>query len=134
MTLGSPLPDNNSTAKKSVDNCDQCGKKESIVGNRDSGAIPNIRQKKIATRKDADHEFFYMTLLSQIMTHKKQKQLIEIQADAEKLFKECKSKGVPFFDWNDWISTHIEITLEKLSNYKMNRLNNLAKRGQTKLL
>ena len=37
-------------------------------------------------RKDADQEFFQMSLISQIMTHVKQKQLIEMQAEQDKLF------------------------------------------------
>ena len=45
------------------------------------------KQRPTAQRKNADQEFFQMSLLSTIMTHKKQKQLIEMQADGEKLFK-----------------------------------------------
>ena len=70
-----------------------------------------------------------MTLLSHVMTHQKQKQLIEIQGDAEKLFKEVKEQGLPFFKWNDWIGNYIETSLIEYEQYKKNRLSNLALQG-----
>ena len=74
-----------------------------------------------------------MTLLSQIMNHKKQKQLIEMQTAGDKLFLQCKQKGIPFFKWNEWIATHIETSLANFEKYRKNRLANIFKRGETKL-
>lgn len=68
------------------------------------------------------------------MTHKKQKQLIEMQADAEKLFQMCKKSGKPFFQWNDWITNHIETSIRQYDEYRKNRLSKLAQRGQAKLI
>jgi len=90
--------------------------------------------RRLHGRKDADHEFFVMTLVSQIMTHKKQRQLIEMQADADKLFLKCKNSGQPFFKWHDWIGNHIETSLTQLAEFKKNRLAKIFSRGQTKLL
>ena len=75
-----------------------------------------------------------MTLLSQIMTHKKQKQLFELQSEADKLLRDCKSKCIPFFQWNEWIQKYIETWLAKFDAYKKQRLERLAKKGQSKLL
>ena len=75
-----------------------------------------------------------MTLLSHIMTHKKQKQLFELQSEADKLLKDCKSKGIPFFQWNEWIRKYIETWLANFDEYKRQRLNRLAKKGQNQLL
>ena len=58
-------------------------------------------------RKDADQEFFQMTLISQIMNHEKQKQLIEMQSHHEQLFKKCVATGQPFYTWHEWIANHI---------------------------
>ena len=54
--------------------------------------------------------------------------------DADKLFLLCKSKGLPFFKWNEWIAKHIETSLERAAEFKKNRLNNIVKQGNTKLL
>ena len=47
---------------------------------------PLSNRTSASVRKDADHEFFNMTLLAQVLSHPRQKQLIEMQADADKLF------------------------------------------------
>ena len=75
-----------------------------------------------------------MTLVSQIMTHKKQKSLIEMQADGEKLFQQVKQQGLPFFKWSDWISNHIEDSLKRFEQYRKSRLSKIAARGNTRLL
>ena len=67
--------------------------------------------KREPARKDADHEFFNMTLLAQVLSHKHQKQLIELNLDAEALLKEVKRQGIPFFNWSDWIADHIDTSL-----------------------
>ena len=75
--------------QKPVDRCcDACGaNKGSLSSNADSQGEKKVANRRsVALRKDADHEFFQMTLISQVLTHKKQNQLIEIQADVDKLF------------------------------------------------
>ncbi len=54
--------------------------------------------------------------------------------EGDKLFLQCKSKGLPFFKWNEWIAKHIETSLERAAEFKKNRLNNMVNRGNTKLL
>lgn len=68
------------------------------------------------------------------MTHSKQRQLIEMQASADKIFEQCRSSGKPFYDWPNWINTYIETSLAKFAEFKAGRLNSIVKRGQTKLL
>jgi hypothetical protein len=85
-------------------------------------------------RKDADAEFFHMSLLSQIMTHKKQKSLIEMQSDADLLFRQCKQSGKPFFEWSNWITNHIESSLAQFEAHKKNRLAAIYNKAKTKLL
>jgi len=85
-------------------------------------------------RKDADAEFFHMTLLSQIMTHKKQKQLIEMQSGADQLFVLCKQSKKPFFEWSNWISAYIEKSLADFAEHKKSRLANIYERAKTQLM
>lgn len=77
-----------------------------------------------------------MTLISQIMNmdHTKQKQLIEMQKEQEKLYKECQTQGVPFFKMGDWISKHIEASLKVRAQLKKSRISDILFRGNTKLL
>ena len=84
-------------------------------------------------RKDADQEFFQMTLLAQIMTHKKQSQLIEMQAETERLFQRCKQSGQPFFNWPEWIRNHIETQLTMYQDFKRNRLAKIFQQGKKML-
>ena len=102
--------------------------------NQDSALTKNRSSRRLAGRKDADHEFFQMSLISQIMTHKKQKQLIEMQAETDKLFQKCKQSGKPFFEWHDWIMNYIESQLSKYNDFKQSRLSRIFQRGKTKLL
>ena len=75
-----------------------------------------------------------MTLISQIMTHKEQKKLIEMQAETDKLFQQCKALGKNFFEFPDWIRNHIESSLTKYADFKQSRLARIFQRGKTKLL
>ena len=92
------------------------------------------RAKKEPARKDADHEFFNMTLLAQVLSHKHQKQLIELNLDAEVLLKEVKKQGIPFFNWNNWIAEHIESSLYRFQAMKRNRISVLCRQGYNKLM
>ena len=71
-----------------------------------------------------------MTLISQIMKHPKQKQLIEMQAETERLFLRCKQSGQPFFEWPDWIKNHIETSLTMYKQFKQSRLARIFQRGK----
>lgn len=74
MTLGG------GPALRKINICDLCnGRGESILGasvrsSKDEKLTMNDSRnsrRKLQTRKDADHEFFCMSLLSYTMTHKK---------------------------------------------------------------
>ena len=85
-------------------------------------------------RKDADQEFFQMTLISQIMNHEKQKQLIEMQSHHEQLFKKCVATGQPFYTWHDWISNHISGQVQLYHTFRKNRLSMIFKKGKDLLI
>ena len=65
------------------------------------------------------------------MTHKKQKQLIEMQSGADQIFVLCKQSGKPFFEWSNWISTYIEKSLADFAEHKKSRLANIYERAKT---
>ena len=69
--------------------CKQCGNKDNLklsFGDRNERLQTEVSHQRASSsnlrsqrgRKDADQEFFQMSLISQIMTHAKQKQLIEM--------------------------------------------------------
>ena len=74
-----------------------------------------------------------MSLLAQIMEHEKQKDLIAMAADGEKLFQQCKAEQPEFSKFNEWIRRHIETSLATYAEYKRSRLAKIFKRGETKL-
>ena len=93
-----------------------------------------VKAKREPARKDADHEFFNMTLLAQVLSHKHQKQLIELNLEADVLLKEVKRQGIPFFNWNNWIAEHIETNLARFQEMKRNRISVLCRQGYNKLM
>ena len=115
---GNGLVNSNQPTHGSAGTCSQCGHRDPEAGGRSSGGDNRRSTLRDRGRKDADHEFFQMTLISQIMTHKKQKQLIEMQAEADKLFQECRQTGKPFFEWHGWICDYIETQLSKYDEFK----------------
>ena len=46
-----------------------------------------------------------MTYLANILSHPKKRKLIERfgSNNYEKLYKQAKESGVPFFEWNSWL-------------------------------
>ena len=91
-------------AKSSDKLCSKCaGKSQTDSQNSASNDTPRKSLRREAERKSPDQEFFHMLLLSHIIAHPKKNLLIEMQTDQEKLYKQVRNSGKPFFEWNQWI-------------------------------
>ena len=95
-------------------------------GSSNDGASPR-KTRRLSERKDPEQEFFHMLLLSHIIGHPKQNLLIEVQTEAETLYKQVKQTGQPFFQWNQWISDYIQKTLDDYKDKRNKRLEKIGK-------
>ena len=76
-------------------------------------------KKALALRKEPEEEFFYMTLVAQIMISPMQNALIDIVTDAKAIFLKCKKTAKKdFYDWPKWIQGYLSDVLKEKEHEK----------------
>ena len=76
-------------------------------------------KKALALRKEPEEEFFYMSLVAQIMISPMQNALIDIVTDAKAIFLQCKRTAKKdFYDWPKWISQYLADVLKDKEHEK----------------
>lgn len=62
-----------------------------------------------AERKDPHEEYFKMSLVSFKLNHPTEAELLKV--DPDKLYREVKRTGLPFFKWSDWLADYLSKSL-----------------------
>ena len=67
-----------------------------------TGRMSNLTASHMpAERKDPHEEYFKMSLVSFKLNHPTEAELLKV--DPDKLYREVKRTGLPFFKWSDWL-------------------------------
>lgn len=63
-------------------------------------------------------EFFHLTFLAQVMAHSNMKSLASCNHDISGMYVTVKSRGIPFFRFNEWIGNHIDSIVAEIKKKK----------------
>ena len=67
-----------------------------------------------AQRKDPHEEYFKMSLVSFKLNNPTEAAVLQV--DPDKLYREVKNTGLPFFKWSDWLADYLSCALGKREN------------------